>query len=258
MRIIYLANHNNKFSDDTEGHISKALEEMGHEVVKTANPFMFPEGDMLLFHKIIPKKSFKGKKVCWYFDKVWKNRPEEIKKTLKRADYLFMTDKTWAMKHPNEKIHILRQGVGKKTRGVPSKAPKLAFTGSIYGERAQWVSELKKRFKNDFAVYNNKFGKDLADLCASTKIFIAPPFPGDNEYWSNRMYEITGRGGFLLHPQCNADIDVPMYKDFHDMLFKINFYLENEEERFAIQENCYQQCPTYKNKVEELMSIVWK
>lgn len=46
-------------------------------------------------------------------------------------------------------------------------------------------------------------GQDLNDLYASAKVVVGDSLcpPGHTRYWSDRVYETVGRGGFLIHPR---------------------------------------------------------
>src|ERR1019366_2280786 len=49
--------------------------------------------------------------------------------------------------------------------------------------------------------HTRKHGRALADYIAG-KIVVAPDGPQTDHYWSNRVYQVLGFGGFLLHPRC--------------------------------------------------------
>lgn len=101
-------------------------------------------------------------------------------------------------------------------------ASKLAFVGSHDGgyhkehqHRHELVAWLKKNFRRDCVFYPQPGqhavrGKDLQDLYASVDVVIGDScFAGTGlaNYWSDRIPETIGRGGFLLHP------DVPGIED---------------------------------------------
>jgi hypothetical protein len=69
-----------------------------------------------------------------------------------------------------------------------------------------WVN-LKRWYGNRFRVFPGRGhpqirGRDLASVYASVKVLIGDScLPGDTEYyWSDRIPETTGRGGFIIHP----------------------------------------------------------
>lgn len=255
--LVYVAHHDQKDGDDTEGHITRSFEELGWNVIKVSETDKdFPEAEIMLYHKWIPP-DYEGKKVCWYFDKIdFNGREQTIDSIASRSDFFFATDGDTDI----EKAIILRQGVGFDCRGGKEiKAPDIAFTGSLYGEREEWA----KKFKDyDFKAFNNVHRYELNDLCVSAKIMIAPPYPATDNYWSNRVYNTMGRGGFMLHPYCKGLLEefedgkhLVLYTDEEDMFKKIDYYLENDEEREAIRiagRDLVREKYTYKERVKTL------
>lgn len=92
---------------------------------------------------------------------------------------------------------------------------KLAFVGSWQGHyhpehqhRFELVAWLKKNFHNECEFYPKMGqpaarGADLRDLYASVDVVIGDScFAGSGlaNYWSDRIPETLGRGGYLLHP----------------------------------------------------------
>jgi hypothetical protein len=283
LKIIYWANHSNFASDSTEKHISSALRELGHEVVEvpeTENPVPY-KGDLFLFHKggenngvhpaelvdILSQITYK--KVCWYFDKIWNQREQWMNMIIPFTDLVFMTDETWARRHVYQNVKILHQGVGDSNTKL-GKANKryecdVAFTGSIYGKRQEFIDMLKYYFpEGRFRVFDNVFNQDLNDLCATAKVIVAPKFPSDDYYWSSRVYMVTGAGGFMVHPKLEGlkeefedGKEIVMYNTDDEMINKILHYLENDKERKAIQKAGHKKCSTkytYKERVKELLN----
>lgn len=264
MRIIYnQKSHGN--SDDTEGHIARALKELGHEVVDGG------QGDLYLFHKDFnPPPYFQGKIACWYFDKVdyapsRHVRIPFIKDVLREADFLFMTDQTWAMANPNPKIHILRQGIGDPTPGTfEERNIDVAFVGSPYDGREPWCQAMTEKYGDRFKIYSRKFNNDLNDLCASVPIFTCPEYPSDDFYWSNRVYLLVGSGAFLIHPYLVGLYEewgdnLIYYKNMEELHELIAYYLAHPEERERRRKQMYDFCVknfTYKKRIEELIKYV--
>ena len=50
-------------------------------------------------------------------------------------------------------------------------------------------------------MFNGVWGNDFYDVCQTAKIIVAPQFPEDDFYWSDRIYRVLGAGGFLIHPR---------------------------------------------------------
>lgn len=255
MKIAYVAKHGNRGSDDTEGHIAHALRSLGHQVVEiaqTGSPAGIPkDADLLLFHhwqNVNPGffDSLPMPKVGWYFDKVWKGRDEWIRWVAPKCARFFMTDGTFAAGCGIPNVEVLRQGIGDRDGrlGTPDteRFPGLiAFTGTAYGERAGWAARLKERYGEQFRIHNDVFNRDLYDLCASVPIVVAPTYPSDDHYWSNRIYLILGSGGFLVHPRLaglaeefEAGVHYVDYGSEDELYRRIDHFLRNGDERRKI------------------------
>lgn len=278
MKIIYFANHSNEGSDNTEQHIKFAFEKAGHQVVlfdennyikneiiaetKDADLFLFHKGgvkDGMSFMRFIELLgNVTCPKVCWYFDKIWGDREAVMENLIPYIDKLFLTDETWMRRHSYENVEVLHQGIGTENTALGEYKEELktdiAFVGQIYGDRIEFVEKLKARYGENFRVFGNIFNRDLYNLAASTKIFIAPDSPGDDFYWSSRVYMTLGSGGFLLHPkyeglkkQFKDKEHLVYYTDFNDMCDKIDFYLADEKKRKRIQQSGYKECVSKHN-----------
>lgn len=280
MKILYFANHGNAgFGDDTEGHIAHAFAKLGHEVVcvkEDALPLPPVSADFFLFHKGGPRiqtvlENVKIPKVCWYFDKVWKDRPRWMAAILPKIDWMFMTDATWAGQSGYTNISILRQGVGDRdTRaGTPNPAlypGKIAFLGTPYDGRESFVSALGERYGEDFKIYRNVFNRELYDLCATVSITVAPPYPSDDHYWSSRVYITLGSGGFLIHPRLaglakeyKEGRDFVAYSTMDELFGHIDYFLAHSRGRQEIQRQGYlrthAKC-TYTHRAEKLLQVL--
>lgn len=266
MKIVYLGNFENPFSDATEKHIAFALEQMGHEVVRiNEKDYKIPDvlahkGDLFLFHKggtstgsELPKliellNKITYKKVFWYFDKVYNHdRIIWMETVIPFVDHGFLTDETYIRRNNYRNISVLRQGVGDANARLGEFKERyqndIVFLGSVYGDRDRFTNALEKVYGKRFTIINGIFGSKLNDLCASTKVFVAPIYPQDNFYWSSRVYQILGAGGFLIHPRFEGlkeeftKEELVTYVDGGDLKEKIDYYLDpaHEEERERIR-----------------------
>lgn len=292
MKIVYLGNFGNPYSDATEKHIKYAFEQLGHEViikdeasfdiddiVKTCRD----EGDMFLFHKggeafdvelpdlIELLNKITIPKVFWYFDKVFDGDRENWMHTvIPYVEHGFLTDETWVRRQNYENISVLRQGIGNEDVSLGKEDDEfkydVVFFGTIYDEhRSAFVRGLQETYGDRFRVFSDVFGRELFDACASAKVIVSPRSPQDDFYWSSRVYMMTGSGGFLIYPKLEAlkeefepGKEIVMYASGHQLKDKIDYYLkpENEEERKAIQKAGYEKCInnyTYQNRVETLV-----
>ena len=304
MKIIYLGNFDNPYSDTTEKHIKYSFEKLGHKVIPINERDFYQERnqilekihyediDLFFFHKAgldmfgIPPEDIVElltcitcQKVFWFFDNVEVNDPKRKREkwmelVIPFVDYGFLTDVTWIRRYKYPNLFPLRMGIGDENLSLGKYQKEydipIAFLGAIYGERRNLVTALKKEFGNEkFRVFNNIFGQDLKDFCASCKILIAPSYPGDDFYWSSRIYQIIGNGGFLIHPKFEGLKDEGWiegkhyvgYKNYPEMVEKIKYYLEHEDERQKIQKTGYKFCIqnfTFTQRIEEMLKICQK
>ena len=287
MKILYLANYNNTGSNFIEEDIKEALDDLGHEVIPIheteIKKVLDVEADMMLFHKAGIGKNITAedwtlflnriicKKVMWFFDPVALSyqREADIETIIPYIDYGFMVDDTWRRRHKYENLYSLKEGIGKIYQGKvrPEFKCDIAFVGNIYGEREEFIGTLKKVYGERFKVFNNVFGQDLADLCVSAKIIVAPDFPTNEFYWSSRIYLTLGLGGFLVHPDCyglreelKEGTHFAGYKNMNELLMTIDYFIEHEEEREAIRKQGQQKCLenfTFKHRLETMLNTIF-
>lgn len=115
--------------------------------------------------------------------------------------------------------------------------------------------------------------KDLNDLYASAKIAVGdsiciPDFKHEN-YWSDRVYETMGRGGFLIHPYIKGmeeeftdkeTIVFYEYGNLDQLKSLIDYYLEHDEERERIRKAGHEYVKlhcTYHNRLAQTLKIVF-
>lgn len=290
MKIVYLGNYGNPYNNPAEESIERALKELGHkvipfdekkfdieELIKAAN-----QADLFMFFKAGTSfgvtleqlanmlSRIYSIKVCWYWDKVWGERYDFMDVVIPLTDFVFMTDGSFYRRMNLINVFPLRQGLDVKDCYLAEKKKSyefdIVFAGSVYGERAGWVQRLNRIYGQRFVVVQGVFDKELNHLCNSAKVFVSPKFPMDNFYWSNRVYQIVGRGGFLIHPRLEGlekeFVDgkhLVFYDDFQDMIEKINYYLEHKEERDKIRKEGLLHCKrnfTYHHSLKEMFKII--
>jgi hypothetical protein len=141
--------------------------------------------------------------------------------------------------------------------------------------------QLIEFLENTYPTQYRKFGypqrlvreDDLNQLYANAKIVIGDSLNvGFNHpnYWSDRVYETTGRGGFMIHPYIEGldkdfvdekEIVFYQYGNFTQLKAHIDYYLEHEDERKAIQRAGFERTKrdhTYMNRLQEMLDIVFK
>lgn len=277
-----------------EEYIARSFEMLGHTVVRIGETLLTEQiigliehsnPDLVLFTKFSvaePDKLFKYfkdnnlKTVCWLFDLYWGYAREYRIKTAKcfKADYVFTTDggndEKWKALGINH--HCVRQGIFKdECKLLPAQESwDVVFVGSengLYPYRAKLLTFIDENYDlNWYGRLNTheKRGMELNELYCHSAIVI-----GDSvfspHYWSNRVVETLGRGGFLIHP------DVPgiseeyphlvtyKYGDFKDLKEKIDYYLENEDERNELVKKNFEFVKknyTMDKKCAELLSML--
>tara|TARA_R100001015_G_C4633618_1_gene198862 strand:- start:4378 stop:5343 length:966 start_codon:yes stop_codon:yes gene_type:complete len=164
----------------------------------------------------------------------------------------------------NIEKHCVRQDIYDEFcyRGTPidNLNKDILFVGTtehaIYEHRRPLINFLKNTYGDKFLHLGGSNSdevrnRDLNDIIASVKVVIGDSLYNPY-YWSNRIYETIGRGGFMLHSYTEG-IDEE-YKvgehfdtyhtygenkwgrniDFDDLKSKIDFYLKNDEKRLSI------------------------
>jgi len=246
MRILYVARHGQVgTSNDDEGAIAAALRLLDHDVCcvheSEVDSLGLPERpDLLLFHKwddlsaLVRLRRHWGyatPAVFWFFDLVDHPDPALANRCRVRRNWMerftphvdlgFCTDGDWVRRDTTGKLICLRQGadervVGRGDRTIPALAPgsgTILLSGIYKGGtlRMSFINEMHARYGSRFRhVQQGIYGRDMADLVASTAVVVAPDGPSTDHYWSNRVYNACGFGAFLVHPYCT---DLLMHYD---------------------------------------------
>lgn len=181
--------------------------------------------------------------------------------------------------------YYLKPGVFKPECYMGLKDPRfhelVGFVGTVNGYHREWPYrvQLDKVLRKFFGETYTKQGhpetllrgKELNNFYASVPVIVGDTLcPGFTKtyYWSDRVYETIGRGGFLIHPYIGGleeeftdgeNIVFYNYGDFEDLRDKVNFYLENPEERERIRRNGFEfvrdNC-TYENRIKEAFGVM--
>lgn len=248
-----------------EEYIAQSFEMLGCEVRRIGQHYSWIaireilialKPDILLYTKWEAPKELKitleslrrsgMKTVCWLFDLYFDYAREYLVKSRSffRSDYLFTSDGGHQKRFEDLGMNhtCVRQGIFRDECALlPFEAieHEIVFVGSespIYPERTKIVKDLGAIWygrKNT----NELRGMELNEVYAKTRIVIGDSFPSPL-YWSNRVVETLGRGGFLIHKEVEGiNIDYPYlvtYKDKEDLLRKIDYYNSHEDERREI------------------------
>lgn len=208
----------------------------------------------------------------------------------KDIGHFFATDKLmadWFNENTTVEGHYLPAGIFEEETLMldkgETKTPELVFVGSK-GYHSEWpyrpqlIDWLQKTYGDNFGHYSGeegtlglKRGLHLNQLLADTKVVV-----GDSlclnfnypHYWSDRVYEIIGRGGFLIMPYIQGLDDYfedgkhlvfYEYGDFDDLKGKIDFYLSNDRAREYIRKQGFELVKsrdTYTDRWQEILRVL--
>lgn len=205
----------------------------------------------------------------------------------KSIEYFFTVDKLmadWFNQNTQVKGRFLPAGVyDRECYFEPTGKPvnSVAFVGSKgyhpeWPYRPQLIDQLERHYGEQF----HHIGKDgatsmrgdeLNRFYASTKVVVGDTLCINFDYpyyLSDRIFETTGRGGFIIHPyikgledlfEIGKEIITYEYGDFNDLYAKIDYYLQNDEERERIRIAGHERTKrdhTYKNRWEFILKEV--
>lgn len=223
--------------------------------------------------------------VAYHLDLFWDLDREDQIHTVPwfRLNHVFTTDNyhdRWLEQGVNH--HWLPPGVFHEEAydGSPQRqyVSDIAFVGSWkqYAHTEHWtvrkamLAHLKHRYRNRVKFWPRGQavrGTDLTNLYASVKVVVgdsclAGHVPG---YVSDRVPEVMGRGGFLIHPHVGGLEEVFPYMvtysagDFDKLCELIDYYLTNEHERIstrAAQADHTRNHHTYRERMQTVLDIV--
>ena len=151
----------------------------------------------------------------------------------------------------------------------------IVFTGSRgyhpeYTFRPQLIDWLHETYGERFGHYGNDGikvvrGSELNTLVGTAKIVVGDScFGGRPMYWSDRVTETIGRGGFLIHPKVEG-LEIPgmaTYKhdNFKDLKQQIDYWLSHDEAREQhrrVAHEFVKENETLTQRSEELLKIVF-
>jgi hypothetical protein len=155
----------------------------------------------------------------------------------------------------------------------------VAFVGSGAGYHDEWphrqelLAFLRDTYGDRFAKFGGPEGptirgRDLNDLYASAKVVVGDTLALKGRrtaYWSDRVYETIGRGGFLIMPRISKLVeeipDLPTFEfgDFGELAIHVDYWLAHPEKREALraklQAHVREHC-TYTQRSRELLEVV--
>lgn len=197
-----------------------------------------------------------------------------------KADIVFTTDGGNQEKFENAGVNhvLLRQGIHAPEAYI-SKVPfktsaEIGFIGSIYENIWEYRKGLVDFLSGEYGRRFEHFGQTgnirhdkLNNLVSTLKVVVGDSVQSPH-YWSNRLYEMIGRGAFLIMPWVEG-IDQEFtpgehfvtykYGDFEGLKKKVDYYLEHDEERDRIRAAGLSHClanHTYKHRVSNLLETL--
>lgn len=289
MKIIYIAKFKKMWGEE---YIARGFESLGHKVgridvgtrlkdiIRDIDGF---KPDIVIFAKFTHPyaqtvidhcKKNKIKTVCWVFDLYWNYAREyQLNTPAFTADYVFTTDggnHDWSKYGINH--NCVRQGIFERECVMleSEKEIDVLFVGSFNPNNAE-RNKILKLVAEDFNFTwigksddNEVRGMRLNELYAKTKVVIGDSVYSPS-YWSNRVVETLGRGGFLIHVEVEGIKEeyphLVTYKrgDYEDLKNKIEYYLSHDKERNAIitkNFNLVKEKYTCTQKCKELLTYI--
>lgn len=207
-------------------------------------------------------KSLNIPTLCWIWDlyhgkaAFW-NR--SIKDPYFSADYIAAT-------YPFKNWTCIRQGINSQHRDNPPRNYKyeVGFVGGLtYKWRSTLVRELSRRYTyTHIGGDNPAYNQELTSRLAECKIIVGDSVPCAR-YWSNRVYEVTGRGAFLIHPSVLGFSDewpsVPTYYhgDLDSVRYLVDRYLDHDTDREALRHQQFANSAqhTYESRIPALLNL---
>jgi hypothetical protein len=205
------------------------------------------------------------------------------KPVYQHIDHFFTVDSKmadWFNSNTSVKGHYLPAGVyDKECTYTPSTPTEdVIFVGSktYHSEwpyRPKLINFLSQTYGKRFNLYGREGvkmvrGQELNNLYASTKVVVGdtlcPNFTYP-DYWSDRIYETIGRGGFLIHPYIEGlekefedkkHVVFYEYNNLNQLKELVDYYLEHDEEREQIRRSGHELVKnnyTYKNRWQTIL-----
>lgn len=154
----------------------------------------------------------------------------------------------------------------------------IAFVGSwkAYAHQEHWqvrkkmLDVMRRKYGRRFKCWPQGAavrGTDLTDLYASVKITIGDSCLAGQvkNYWSDRVPEAIGRGGFLIHPyvlgilNIHPDLVTFTPSNWDEMVDRVDFYLNNDSAREHLRKSnatWARTRHTYKNRIQTILDTM--
>lgn len=296
MKIVYLGNFN--ISHSVETSVAAALTCLGNEVVKIQsdaisffsallNRITSEDPDLVLFSKApVPNCGILIKRLrqldittaCWHWDlyhgcmgresEVWPQHD---------CDFMFTTDGGNSVKfQTGDTLEFWLPSAVNHLEAVaqpPDYQYDVGFVGHRNSKfqpgREELVDFLEGQYGDAFCYTGNTFGLKLNKWLSQVRVVVGDCHPSANGYyWSDRIYEVIGRGGFILHPEVEGlnshftphlHYDTYIRGDFEGLKSKIDYYLDFPSIRSNIRDDGHKHCiehHTYTQRCRTLLNVV--
>lgn len=219
-----------------------------------------------------------------------------------KLDYFFSVDKLmvdYLNSRPDmPKAFYMPAGVFGQECFIGEKKSEYAFDVIFVGSkryhpewqyRTELVEWLENTYEDRFGLFGREGinkgqirGHELNSLYASAKIVVGDTLCKGFDYpyyLSDRIFETTGRGGFIIHPYIKgledlfelpklegnhldtskAEIVTYPFGNFEYLKYLIDYFLENEEEREAIRMRGHEKSKvyhTYANRLNYMLEVI--
>jgi hypothetical protein len=147
----------------------------------------------------------------------------------------------------------------------------VAFAGAEgyhpeYPFRPRLCQRLREKYATNFRSYTGVREKSLNDLYASVRVLVGDScFAGADRYWSDRVPETIGRGGFLIYPR-TPGLSIPGLVEYEagnieDLISKIDYWIDDDRsaERIARRNESHEfvkKFHTYTNRMVTLLQVM--
>lgn len=191
-----------------------------------------------------------------------------------KVNYFFSTDGAHDSQYKERGVNhiylppaVVEYGCYKGTF-TPTFASDIGFVGSVgyhpeYPFRTHMIENLRKMYGPQFRVYSGAREEALNNVYASCKIVVGDHcFAGTPRYWSDRLPETCGRGGFILYPQTEGmTIPTATYtpQNMVSLYDRIAYFINNPQERERIRDAAFEHVKandTYTHRLAQILKIM--
>ena len=126
------------------------------------------------------------------------------------------------------------------------------------------VNRLREHYGANFRVHQGIREAALNNLFATVRVIVGDScFAGATNYWSDRVPETIGRGGFLIFPE-TPGLSIPGLvtyppQDIPALIKKIDYFIDDDHqaERIALRNQAHEDVKknhTYTNRMNTLLT----